>query len=224
MGRQLLKPGPIIAICCALVACGVSAQRENPDAAAAAAPSPAPRDPDHRVRAYLDAHRGRWSGGFSDADGQLLYDLILENEYTRVVELGTGTGHSAIWLAWALRMTGGTLTTIEINESRCREASARFEEVGLSDLIEVRCGDALRVLPQLQGPFELVFMDAPIELGAEFFEAAAPKLVVGGRYVSHGIRGGEPWEYVRYLERLTEFETTFDTGGHFCTSLKTSQR
>jgi len=186
-------------------------------------PSAAANDLDHRVQVYLDAHRGSWSGGFPDGDGQLLYDLILENGYTRVVEIGTGTGHSAIWLAWALSKTGGKLTTIEINGSRCREASARFEEVGLSDLIDVRCADALEVLPKLQRPFEFVFMDAPIVMGTDFFEAAAPKLVVGGRYVSHGIRGGEPWEYVRYLEGLTDFETTFDTGGHFCTSRKMSE-
>ncbi len=179
---------------------------------------------DQRVQAYLDAHAGRWSGGLSDFDGQLLHDLVLQNDYTRVVEIGTGTGHSAIWLAWALSKTGGKLTTIEINGSRCREASARFEEVGLSDLIDVRCADALEVLPKLQGPFDLVFMDAPIVMGTAFFEAAAPKLGSGGRYVSHGIRGGEPWEYVRYLERLTDFETTFDTGGHFCTSRKTSEQ
>jgi len=258
----------MIAICCGLTAGGVSAQQENPGAAAAAPPyigealpkaeavifapydepedisniywisseavreQTAPRisrppratnDLDQRVRAYLDAHRGRWSGGFSDVDGQLLYDLILENEYTRVVEIGTGTGHSAIWLAWALSKTGGKLTTIEINETRCREASARFEEIGLSALIDVRCADALEVLPKLQGPFEFVFMDAPIVMGTDFFEAAAPKLVGGGRYVSHGIRGGEPWDYVHYLEGLTDFETTFDTGGHFCTSRKTSE-
>ena len=178
---------------------------------------------DQRVQAYLDAQRGRWPGGhFLDVDGRLLYDLILQNEYTRVIEIGTGTGHSAIWLAWALSKTGGKLTTIEINESRCREAAGRFQETGLSELIDVRCADALDVLPKLQGPFDLVFMDAPII--RDFFDAASPKLVVGGRYVTHGVRGGEPAEYVGYLESQTNYETTFDTGGDFCTSWKKSER
>ena len=47
-------------------------------------------------------------------DGPVLYDLIIKNTYTRALELGTSTGHSSIWFAWALSKTGGKLITIEL--------------------------------------------------------------------------------------------------------------
>ena len=55
-------------------------------------------------------------------DGQVLYDLIVKNNYTRALEIGTSTGHSAIWIAWALSKTGGKLITIEIQEARYKTA------------------------------------------------------------------------------------------------------
>ncbi len=105
------------------------------------------------------------------------------------MEIGTGVGRSTIWLAWALSKTGGKLITIEINETRLREGQIRFREAGLSEFIDARPADAIELLPQLSGPFDFVFMDAPVVLGKEFFKAAVPKLVGGGRYVSHGITG-----------------------------------
>lgn len=194
----------------------------SPAVAAHSAPPAAALD--GKVEAYLDAQRDRWIGGFSDADGKRLYDLILAHRYTRVVEIGTGTGHSAIWMAWALSKTGGKLTTIEINEARCREAATRLQDAGLSEFVEVRCADALELLPRLPGPFDLVFMDAPLVLGKEFFEAASPKLVVGGRYLTHGVGEGRPPEYVGYLKGLKNYETRFDTGGEFSASRKKSDR
>src|SRR5215475_8756529 len=58
---------------------------------------------DTRVRGFLDAMKGRWRDlNVPYEDGQVLYDLIVKNHYTRALELGTSTGHSAIWIAWAL--------------------------------------------------------------------------------------------------------------------------
>ncbi len=180
-------------------------------------------DLDKKVQAFLDAQRGKWSvGHFMESDGKLLFDTIIENNYTRAVEIGTGTGHSAIWMAWAMSKTGGKLITIEIQKNRYEEALTHFREAGLEDFVEARLGDALKVLPQLPGPFDFVFMDAPII--RDFFDAAAPKLVVGGRYLSHGVRGGEPADYVRFLKGLPNFETNFDTSGDFCVSVKKSER
>jgi len=62
----------------------------------------------------------------AEGDGQLLHDLIVEHGYTRALEIGTSTGRSAIWMAWALSKTGGKLITIEIDERRYDEALANF--------------------------------------------------------------------------------------------------
>jgi predicted O-methyltransferase YrrM len=61
-------------------------------------------------------------------DGQLLYDLIIKGNYKSALEIGTSTGHSGIWIAWALSKTGGKLITIEIDPDRHREALRNFRE------------------------------------------------------------------------------------------------
>ncbi len=182
-------------------------------------------DLDARVQAYLEAQRGQLGQGhFTDSDGKLLYDMIIKNKYTRAIDIGTGFGHSAIWMAWALSKTGGKLITIEINESRYRDALARFQEVGLAPYIDARLGDALKILPELSGPFDFVFMDAPVVLAREFFDSVASKIVVGGRYLTHGVGDNEPAVYSDYLKSLKNYETTYDTGGEFCVTTKKSER
>lgn len=182
-------------------------------------------DLDKKVQAYLDAQRGQQRPGhFSDSDGKLLYDMILKNKYTRAVDIGTGSGQSAIWMAWALSKTGGKLITIEIDETRYRGAQARFRDAGLAPYIDARLADALKLLPELPGPFDFVFMDAPTIFAREFFDSAASKLVVGGRYITHGVRESDPAEYVGYLKSLKNFENAFNTGGDFCMSTRISER
>lgn len=180
-------------------------------------------DLDKKVQAYLEAQKGQARAGhFSDSDGKLLYDMILKNRYTRAVDIGTGMGQSAIWMAWALSKTGGKLITIEINETRYRAALARFRDAGLAPYIDARLADALKLLPQVSGPFDFVFMDAPTVYAREFFNSVARQLTVGGRYLTHGVRGGGLAEYFDYLQSLKNFETTLDTGGDFFVTLKTS--
>ncbi|MCK7477338.1 MAG: hypothetical protein M0C28_07480, partial [Candidatus Moduliflexus flocculans] len=65
---------------------------------------------DARVRDFLAAQKDQWrQENVTEADGRLLHDLILKRRYTRALEIGTSTGHSGIWQAWALSKTGGTL-------------------------------------------------------------------------------------------------------------------
>ena len=60
------------------------------------------------------------------ADGKLLYDIIIKNNYTKALEIGTSTGHASIWIAWALSKTRGKLITVEIDESRHKKACPRI--------------------------------------------------------------------------------------------------
>lgn len=131
-------------------------------AAAAATPTGQAAQPqDAKVRAFLDGHAGQWRDmNVSEADGKILYDLIIKNKYTRALEIGTSTGHSGIWIAWALSKTGGKLITVDIDEGRYREALANFREAGLDAFIDARLADAHELVPALAGPFDFVFCDA----------------------------------------------------------------
>lgn len=173
-------------------------------------------DLDRRVRAFLDEHRGEWRDmNVSETDGRILYGLIIENKYTRALEIGTSTGHSGIWIAWALSKTGGKLITVDIDEGRHREAVANFREAGLDAFIDARLADAHELVPALPGPFDFVFCDADKDWYKNYFVAVLPKLTVGGTFAAHNVsargrRGG--WgsaSFVEYVLSLPNFETTF---------------
>src|SRR6266446_1569627 len=96
----------------------------------AGAAGSAPGDLDAQVRAFLDRARGDWHDmNVPYEDGQALHDLIVKKGFTRGLEIGTSTGHSGIWIAWAMSKTGGKLVTIEIDERRHRTASKFFKAV-----------------------------------------------------------------------------------------------
>src|SRR3990172_523476 len=86
---------------------------------------------DDRVESWLKKHRSIWHDyNVPYVDGQTLHDIIIKNRYTSALEIGTSTGHSTIWIAWAMAKTGGTLVPIEIDERRHRQAVANFEAAG----------------------------------------------------------------------------------------------
>jgi predicted O-methyltransferase YrrM len=174
---------------------------------------------DKKVRGFLDSHAREWRDlNVPEIDGQLLYDIIIRNNYKQALEIGTSTGHSAIWIAWALSKTGGKLITVEIDASRYGKALENFNEAGLSEYIDARLADAHALVPKLQGPFDFVFSDADKDWYKNYFDAVAPKLVVGGCYATHNV--SDRWwsgfglgGYVAYIKSLEHFETTFFEGG-----------
>jgi caffeoyl-CoA O-methyltransferase len=94
---------------------------------------------DRTVQAFLDRHRGTWRDlNVPESDGRVLHNLILKHQYTRALEIGTSTGHSGVWIAWALAKTGGRLTTVEIDPQRHQTALANFKELCGRGLAEAR--------------------------------------------------------------------------------------
>jgi predicted O-methyltransferase YrrM len=190
------------------------------------------QDLDNRVKEFLDTHDWGWGDmNVPAVDGQTLYDIILKNKYTKALEIGTSTGHSGIWIAWALSKTGGKLITIDINEIRHREALENFEAAGLSEYIDARLGDAHTLVPALEGPFDFVFSDADKGWYKNYLDAVLPKLEVGGCYTTHNVsegrgrRGrGRSSSYLEYLLSLPNLETTVDNrGGGLAISYKKSE-
>ena len=168
---------------------------------------------DKKVKKFLENHRGRWYDmNVPESDGKVLFDLVVKHKYKKALEIGTSTGHSAIWIAWALSKTGGKLITIEINESRYKEALANFKEAGLSEFIDARLADAHELVPKLKGPFDFVFSDADKGWYKNYFVAVQPKLEVGGCYTAHNVsmrfRGGGIKAFLDHIKSLPNFETT----------------
>ena len=94
-----------------------------------AAPS---ADLDRRVSGFLANSRSSWTDmNVPYEDGKILHDLVLKGHFTRILEIGTSTGHSTIWLAWAAAKTGGKVTTIEIDRGRHETALRNFKKAGV---------------------------------------------------------------------------------------------
>jgi len=171
------------------------------------------RDLDEKVEALLKDSQGSWRDmNVPFSDGKLLYDLIIKNNYKQALEIGTSTGHSGIWIAWALSKTGGKLTTIDISESRHKEAVENFKKAGLSAYIDAKLADAHELVPELEGPFDFVFSDADKGWYKNYFIAVYPKLKSGGCFTAHNVssRMSGIKEFLDYVEGLPDMETTID--------------
>jgi caffeoyl-CoA O-methyltransferase len=171
---------------------------------------------DQRVREFLGRNRSSWRDlNVPEADGRTLHDLIVKHKYTKALEIGTSTGHSATWIAWALSKTGGRLITIDIDEQRHRIALANFKEAGLSAYVDARLGDAHEIVPKLEGPFDFVFSDADKEWYKNYFVAVWPKLQPGGCFTAHNVSGTRMQGIKKFLDHLKTVpnaETTIDRG------------
>lgn len=188
-------------------------------------------DLDIRVKKFLDTQN--WGYGNMNVpavDGQTLHNIILEHKYTRALEIGTSTGHSGIWIAWALSKTGGKLITIDIDERRHNQALENFEKAGLLEFIDARLGDAHEIVPALEGPFDFVFSDADKNWYKNYLIAVLPKLEVSGCYTTHNISSGRRGRsrgsssYLDYLYSLPNLETTVDSrGGGLAISYKKTE-
>ncbi|WP_062224124.1 O-methyltransferase [Aureimonas sp. D3] len=107
----------------------------------------------------------------SPAQGQMLALFVAMAKAERILEIGTLGGFSTICMARALPETG-RIVTIERESVHAEVARANFERAGLQDRIDLRVGAALDVLPDLEGPFDLVFIDADKPSNLFYFEWA----------------------------------------------------
>jgi predicted O-methyltransferase YrrM len=179
----------------------------------------APKDLDARVTAFLQQHRNDWHDlNVPEADGQQLYDLVLKNGYTRALEIGTSTGRSGIYIAWALAKNGGKLITIDIDEARHRQAVQNFKDAGVGAFVDARLGDAHDIVPKLDGPFDFVFSDADKDWYINYAKAVLPKLRVGGCVATHNVYGGRGrrgsnGDYYEFMTGLPYLENSLTPGG-----------
>ena len=120
-------------------------------------------------------------------DGRLLRIMAQSIGAKHVVELGTSTGISGIWIGLALKETGGKLTTYEIDDVRAAVARRNFRRAGLSDVITIVEGDAHEKLKGLSGTVDMVFLDADKEGYIDYLKTLIPLLRPGGLILAHNI-------------------------------------
>lgn len=154
----------------------------------------------------LDTLKEMWEGerfrNVSPRDGRLLRMLAETGNAQRVVEIGTSTGESALWLALALQTTGGELFTHEIDPDRAEIARTNFKKAGVADLITVIEGDAHQTISRYKEPIDILFLDADKEGYIDYLNKLLPLIRPGGLIIAHNMnrRMADP----RYVKAITE--------------------
>ena len=116
-------------------------------------------------------------------EGRLLETLVHVMRPRLVVELGTYSGYSALSMAAALP-EGGRIVSCEVSDEHADFAQRHVDASPYADRIEIRRGPALETMAQLDGPYDLVFVDADKGGYADYYEAAVPKLAEHGLIVA----------------------------------------
>jgi predicted O-methyltransferase YrrM len=91
--------------------------------------------------------------------GELLSILVLATKAKNILELGTATGYSAIYLARACESANGVVTTIENNPGMAQQARQNFQQAGVADRVEILEDNASELISQLEGGFDFIFLD-----------------------------------------------------------------
>jgi predicted O-methyltransferase YrrM len=159
------------------------AELEDQRRAQAESQSGAPRGPRDRDQLML---------AVGPDTAKLLNTLIQATSARRVLEIGGSMGYSTIWQAEAVERNGGTLITLEAVPSKVEILRRRVAQAGLGATVKIIEGNALEVLPRLEGPLDFVLVDAWKADYPTYFDLVFPKLIVGGLIVADNITHPAP--------------------------------
>jgi caffeoyl-CoA O-methyltransferase len=178
-------------------------------AVALAAPPQAKTEAERRILAVLDQARnaGEVYLEVPISDGRMLRLLTEAAAAKNVVEIGTSTGYSGLWLCLALQKTGGRLTTFEIDPGRAAEARKHFQQAGVGPMVTVVEGDAHENVKRLKEPIDVVFIDADKQGYVDYLSKLLPLVRPGGLILAHNVDSAP--EYVRAVTTNPDLETVF---------------
>ena len=119
-------------------------------------------------------------------EGRFLATLVALSGARRVLEFGTFTGYSSISMASALPADGKVIT-LDVDPEATAIARRYMDESGHGDKIEIRLGPALETLQDVEGPFDLIFIDADKPNYVNYYEAALPLLADNGLVIADNV-------------------------------------
>lgn len=151
----------------------------------------------------------------SPENGYFLYMQARAVRATRVLEIGTATGVSTLYLAEAVRENGGGhIDTVEKNARDAAEAKSNYVNNGVDVMISVHEGNALELLRAgLEGPYDLIFVDAMKREYGEYVEAALERLAPGGMIICDDV--------VKFGEKMTSLWPLLEARGLTATIVPT---
>jgi caffeoyl-CoA O-methyltransferase len=171
-------------------------------------------DAEKRILSVLDTARnsGEVYLEVPVTDGRMLRLLTESVDARSVVEVGTSTGYSGLWLCLALQKTGGRLTTFEYDSGRAARARKHFEQAGVDKIVTVVEGDAHQNIRQVKGPVDVVFIDADKDGYLDYLRKLLPLVRPGGLILAHNVDSAR--DYVNAVTTNPDLETVFYMQGN----------
>lgn len=142
-------------------------------------------------------------------DARTLRILVQSKGARRGVEVGSATGYGALQMGIAFERNGGQLITVDIDPEMVRATRDSLKKTGLEKTVTVIEGDALKVLPALEGEFDFVFIDAVKSDYLKYLKALEPKLKPGALVVADNVirSAGQMRDYLEYVQDDSRYET-----------------
>ncbi|MEW6238675.1 MAG: O-methyltransferase [Candidatus Omnitrophota bacterium] len=130
-------------------------------------------------------------------DAQFLRIMVESSSAKRGLEIGSCNGYGAMFMGMGFERNGGQLVTLEIDPKFVKECRENLKKTGLEKTVECVEGDALKTIPELQGEFDFVFIDAQKQDYYKYFKAVSPKLKAGAVIVADNV--------IQYAEAMKDF-------------------
>jgi len=171
-------------------------------------------DAEKKILAVLDdmfQNQRRGMMNVPPDDGRLLRLLAEFGGAKHTVEIGTSNGYSGLWTCLGLAATGGKLSTHEIDGPRAALARENFKRAGVEKIATLVEGDAHKELAKLEGPVDMVFIDADKEGYTDYLKQLLPKLRPGGLILAHNVTSHAQAlaDYFKAITANPELETVF---------------
>ena len=177
-------------------------------------PEPLSAEAEKKIMAVLDDLDKNQRRGMMNVpvkDGELIRMLTRSTRARRVVEIGTSNGYSGIWFCLALKSTGGKLITYEINERRANLAKDNFKRAGVDDIVTLVEGDAHENVKKLEGPIDILFLDADKSGYMDYLKKLLPLVRPGGLILAHNTTnaGSDMQDYLKAVTTNPDLQTLF---------------
>ena len=133
--------------------------------------------------------------------GRVLHQLVLLTNPTRIFEMGSGFGYSAYWMAKALRQPEAHIICTDGSQENADRAASYLERGGIANRIDYRVGNALEIINETEGDFDIIYNDIDKDGYPEAFRKAIPRLRSGGLFIT---------DNMLWLGRVVTYDTDAD--------------
>ena len=136
--------------------------------------------------------------------GRVLHQLVLLTNPRRIFEMGSGFGYSAYWMAKALRKPEAGIICTDGSQENADRAAGYLTRGGIADRIDYRVGNALEIIDETEGEFDIIYNDIDKDGYPEAFRKAIPRLRSGGLFIT---------DNMLWLGRVVTYDTDADVQG-----------